>query len=230
MKNSFLFILLSIGSALMAQEKITSLNFLQAGAVPQSISERGKNISTSGLAFNLINFNEEKFFRMDATWLMRYLVNGEKDSTNFNDSNKVLGLDLPVFTATFGMNIVKGEDFSLGLGINLDTRTFYSAPDQKARKIIDAFNTGIVVGTKIKLKPWISYYSLIGYDFMFTDATGTLNGNQIYLQNNVSFLLNGKIGINFQPDFTIKSFDLDGISGGKIFNKNIKLGIVYAIQ
>jgi hypothetical protein len=230
MKNYFLFILFSMSSAIVAQENITSLNFLQAGAVPQSITERGKNISTSGLAFNLINFNEEKFFRMDATWLVRYLLNGEKDTTKFNDTNKVYGLDLPVFTATYGINIIKGEDFSLGIGVNLDSRTFYSSPNQKAKSIFDSFNTGFAVGTKIKLKPWVSYYSIIGYDFMFTDAPGVINGNQIYLQNNVSFLLNGKFGINFQPDFTIKSFDLDGVSGGKIFNKNIKLGIVYAIQ
>lgn len=215
-----------------AQEKITSLNFLQAGAVPETINKRGNNISNSGLAFNLINFNEDRFFRMDATWLFRYLVNGSKDSGVFNDTNRVFGMDLPVFTATYGINLKKGDDFSMGIGVNLDSRTFFSSPDKKVKNVIDAFNAGFVLGTKIRLKPWVSYYSLIGYDFMFTDATGqAVNGNQIYLQNNVSFLfLKGKLGINLQPDLSFKTFDANGFKEAKIVNKNIKLGIAFAIQ
>lgn len=230
--NSIVFIItIATFNCINAQEKITSINFLQAGAVPQTITERGKNISTSGLTFNYVHFNEDKFFRMDATWLARYLLNGKKDTAVFNDTNKVYGLDLPVFTATYGINIVKGDDFSLGIGVNLDSRTFYSSPTSKAKNIIDAFNTGIVVGTKIRIQNWITYTSLLGYDFMFTDATGSFsNGNQYYLQNNFSFLLKGKFGINIQPDLSLKTFDLNGIKDAKIFNKNIKVGIAYAID
>jgi len=220
-----------ICTTIAAQERITSLNFLQAGAVPKTITERGKNINTSGLSFNYVHFNEKKFFRMDATWLVRYLMNGNKDSSVFNDTNKVYGLDLPVFTATYGINFVKGDDFSLGIGINLDSRTFYSAPSAKAKNIIDAFNTGVVLGTKIRLKKWLSYTSLLGYDIMFTDAKSSFsNGNQYYIQNNFSFLLKGKLGINIQPDLSLKTFDLNGIKDAKIFNKNIKIGIAYAID
>jgi hypothetical protein len=61
---------------LNAQRKIASLNFLQLGLVPETVEKKGKNISTSGLSFNLVTFGEKKFFRMDATWLMRYLMNG----------------------------------------------------------------------------------------------------------------------------------------------------------
>ncbi|MDP2174676.1 MAG: hypothetical protein Q8K70_02070 [Bacteroidota bacterium] len=225
------FVNLFLINNIYSQEKITSLNFLQVGAVPKTINERGKNISTSGLTFNYVRFTEEKFYRMDATWLMRYIFNGQKDSANFNDTSKVFGLDLPVFTATYGINIVQGDDFSLGLGINLDSRTFFSSPSAKAKNIIDAVNTGIAIGVKIKLKPWLTYYSISGYDLMFTDAVGSFaNGNQFYIQNNFSFLLKGKFGINLQPDFTFKSFDVNGIQGGQIFNKNIKVGLVYAIQ
>lgn len=216
----------------IAQDRITMLNFFQAGAIPQTINERGKNVSTSGLTFNYIKFKETSFFRMDATWLARYILNGEKDTTNFNDTTKVMGLDLPVFTATYGMNFIKGDDFSLGLGVNLDSRTFYSSPQAKAQGIIDAFNVGVVVGIKIKLKDWLTYTTLAGYDHMFVDAlksNSNAGGTQIYLQNNFSFLLKGKFGINVQPDVSFKSFDNNGIHGGKIFNKNIKIGIAYAI-
>lgn len=232
MKSYIIGLLLFLAINLNAQEKITSVNFLQAGAVPETINKRGNNISNSGLAFNLINFNEDRFFRMDATWLFRYLVNGSKDSGVFNDTNKVFGMDLPVFTATYGINLKKGDDFSMGIGVNLDSRTFFSSPDKKVKNVIDAFNAGFVLGTKIRLKPWVSYYSLIGYDFMFTDATGqAVNGNQIYLQNNVSFLfLKGKLGVNLQPDLSFKTFDANGFKEAKIVNKNIKLGIAFAIQ
>jgi hypothetical protein len=216
-----------------AQEKILILNFLQAGAVPQTINERGKNVSTSGLTFNYVQFNEPKFFRMDATWLVRFIVNGTKDTTNFNDTNKVFGMDLPVFTATYGYNLIKGDDFSLGLGVNLDSRTFYSSPNSKAKNIIDAFNVGFVVGMKIRLKPWLSYTTLAGYDYMLVDATNNKSldsrGNQIYLQNNFSFLIKGKFGLNIQPDLSFKYFDKKGLHGGQIMNKNIKLGLAYAI-
>ena len=232
MKSYLMGLLFVLTINIHAQEKITSVNFLQAGAVPETINKRGNNISNSGLAFNLINFNEDRFFRMDATWLFRYLVNGSKDSGVFNDTNRVFGMDLPVFTATYGINLKKGDDFSMGIGVNLDSRTFFSSPDKKVKNVIDAFNAGFVLGTKIRLKPWVSYYSLIGYDFMFTDATGqAVNGNQIYLQNNVSFLfLKGKLGINLQPDISFKTFDANGFKEAKIVNKNIKLGIAFAIQ
>jgi len=214
-----------------AQENITTLNFLQVGAVPQAINTRGNNISTSGLAFNLTNFNKDKFFRMDATWLVRYLANGEKDTAIFNDTTKTFGLDLPVFTFTAGSNIIKGDRFSLGLGINLDSRTFFSPPVQKAKKVIDAFNVGLVIGIKAKLKDWLTYSGLGGYDFMFTDATsGGINGGQIYVQNNFSFLIKGKFGINIQPDISFKSFDTKAIQGAKIVNKNFKVGLAFAIQ
>lgn len=216
-----------------AQEKINILNFLQAGAIPQTIDQKGKNISTSGLTFNYINFKKPSFFRMDATWLVRYLVNGQKDSANFNDTNKVMGLDLPVFTATYGRNIIKGDKFSLGLGVNLDSRTFYSSPQQKAKNIIDAVNFGMVLGVKIQLKEWLTYTTLGGYDYMIVDknfSNENGSGKQMYLQNNFSFLLKGKIGINAQLDMSFKSFDDKGIHGGQIFNKNIKLGLVYAVQ
>lgn len=120
---------------IFSQKKITTINFLQAGAVPETITEKGNNISSSGLAFNITHFETAKFFRMDATWLFRYIFNGTKDSANFNDSNQVAGLDLPVFTATYGRNIIRRDNFSLGLGLNLDSRTFYSPPSQqKAQK------------------------------------------------------------------------------------------------
>lgn len=231
MKRLMIILLAAQAIGAVAQEKITTLSFLQAGAVPQTINQRGKNISTSGLTFNLANFNENKFFRMDATWLVRYLANGTKDSANFNDSNKIGGLDLPVFTATFGSNFIKGDAFSMGIGLNLDSRTFYSPPSQqKIQKLVDAWNIGFVIGTKIRLKDWITYTGFWGYDFMFTDSKSKLSdGTQIYLQNNVSFLINGKFGINIQPDFSFKSFDSKGFHGAQIFNKNIKLGIAYAI-
>lgn len=215
------------------QEKISILNFLQAGAVPQTINERGRNLNTSGLAFNYIQFNEDKFFRMDATWLVRYIVEGHKDTANFNDTNKVFGMDLPVFTATYGYNLIKGDDFSLGLGVNLDSRSLYSSPQSKAKNIIDAFNVGFVVGMKIRLTDWATYSTLAGYDYMFVDAGNQKNlnstGNQIYLQNNFSFLLKGKFGINLQPDLSFKYFDRKGLHGGQIMNKNIKVGLAFAI-
>lgn len=233
MKHFLLLLLCVLSIEIKAQEKITMLNFLQAGAIPQTIDQKGKNISTSGLTFNYVNFKEPSFFRMDATWLVRYLVNGEKDSANFNDTNKVMGLDLPVFTATYGRNLVKGDNFSLGLGVNLDSRTFYSSPQQKAERIIDAMNVGVVVGVKIQLKDWLTYTTLAGYDHMFVDqnfSNENGNGTQIYLQNNFSFLLKGKFGINAQLDMSFKSFDDKGIHGGQIFNKNIKVGLAYAVQ
>lgn len=231
MKIIFTMLLLTIIKIGSAQEKISTLNFLQAGAVPKTLTERGKNISTSGLTFNYSHFEETKFFRMDATWLARYILNGTKDTANFNDSNKIAGFDLPIFTATYGRNIIKGDNFSMGLGVNLDSRTFYSSPSNKAKKIVDAFNVGFVIGTKIKINDWITYSGFWGYDIMFTDATGTggANGSQYYLQNNVSFLIKGKFGINLQPDFTFKQFDLAAVKGAQIFNKNIKVGLAYAI-
>lgn len=214
-----------------AQESITTLNFLQAGAVPQAINTRGNNISTSGLAFNLTNFSKDQFYRMDVTWLVRYLANGTKDTTVFKDTAKAFGLDLPVFTITAGSNIIKGDRFSLGLGLNLDSRTFFSPPAQKAKKVIDAFNVGFVIGVKAKLNDWLTYSGFGGYDFMFTDATsGGINGNQIYVQNNFSFLIKGKFGINIQPDISFKSFDTKAIQGAKIVNKNFKVGLAFAIQ
>ncbi len=233
MKHLFVLIMVFTTIVTQAQEKISILNFFQAGAVPSTIDQRGKNISTSGLTFNYINFKEPSFFRMDATWLARYIMSGQKDTNNFKDTNQVLGMDLPVFTATYGQNLIKGDDFSLGIGVNLDSRTFYSSPQQKAKNIIDAFNVGPVIGVKIKLKDWLTYTTLGGYDFMFVDqnnANNNGNGRQIYLQNNFSFLLKGKFGINAQLDASFKSFDDKGIHGGQIFNKNIKLGLVYAIQ
>jgi hypothetical protein len=217
----------------VAQEKITMLNFFQAGAVPRTINERGKNVSTSGLTFNLIQFNKDKFFRMDATWLARWIMNGTKDTSNFNDTNKVFGMDLPVFTATYGYNLIKGDDFSLGLGVNLDSRSFYSSPSSKMKNIVDAFNIGFVVGMKIRMRPWLSYTTLAGYDYMFVNAANEkgLNetGNQIYLQNNFSFLIKGKFGLNIQPDVSFKYFDRKGFHGGQIMNKNIKIGLAFAI-
>ncbi|MDI1234502.1 MAG: hypothetical protein PSX81_09485 [bacterium] len=231
MKSILFSLLLSISIIASAQEKISTLNFLQAGAVPKTITERGKNINTSGLTFNYSHFEETKFFRMDATWLARYILNGTKDTTNFNDSNKVAGYDMPIFTATYGRNIIKGDNFSMGLGVNLDSRTFYSSPSNKAKKIIDAFNIGFVIGTKIKINDWITYSGFWGYDMMFTDASGSTgaNGSQYYLQNNVSFLIKGKFGINLQPDFTFKKFDIGAVKDAQIFNKNIKVGLAYAI-
>lgn len=233
MRQYLLIALFFLANMLNAQEKISILNFLQAGAVPQTINERGKNLNASGLTFNYINFKEPSFFRMDATWLARYLLNGEKDTNNFNDTNKVLGMDLPVFTATYGRNIIKGDKFSMGLGINLDSRTFYSSPAQKAKNIIDAASVGLVVGIKIKLTEWLTYTTLGGYDYMIVDANYSnknSTGTQIYLQNNFSFLLKGKFGINLQPDFSFKQFDKAGILGGQLFTKNIKVGLAYAIN
>jgi hypothetical protein len=46
-------------------------------------------------------------------------MNGNKDSSVFNDTNKVYGLDLPVFTATYGINFVKGDDFSLDKSLQI---------------------------------------------------------------------------------------------------------------
>lgn len=233
MKLTALVFLCLCAIELSAQEEITMLNFFQAGAIPSTIDHRGKNISTTGMTFNYVRFKENSFFRMDATWLMRYLLNGEKDTANFNDTNKVMGLDLPVFTATYGKNFIKSDNFSMGLGVNLDSRTFYSSPQQKAKSIVDAVNVGLVLGIKIQLKNWLTYTTLAGYDRMFVDknySNSNGSGNQYYLQNNFSFLLKGKFGINTQVDMSFKSFDTQGIHGGQIFNKNIKLGLVYAIQ
>lgn len=207
------------------------LNFFQAGAVPATIDQRGKNVSTSGLSFNYIRFTEPRFVRMDATWLVRYLVNGEKDTANFNDTTKVLGLDLPVFTATYGMNVIQGDEFSLGIGVNLDSRTIYGSSQNKLKDIIDAYNIGPVIGAKIQLKDWLTYTTLGGYDFLFLSDPRASNqsGSQIYLQNNFSFLKNGKFGINVQIDASFKSFDAKGFHGAKIFNKNVKLGLVFAL-
>ena len=49
------------------------------------------------------------------------------------------------------------------------------------------------------------------------------------MQNNLSFLIKGKFGINIQPDFTFKKFNIDVVKGAQIFNKNIKVGLAYAI-
>jgi hypothetical protein len=170
---------------------------------------------------------------MDATWLARYILNGEKDKNTFRDTNKVLGMDLPIFTATYGKNIIRSDRFSLGLGVNLDSRTFYSSPLQKAKNIIDAVSLGMVVGIKIKLNDWLTYTTLGGYDYMIVDANYSnknSSGTQIYLQNNFSFLLKGNFGINIQPDFSFKQFDKAGILGGQLFTKNIKVGLVFAIK
>ncbi|NQW42806.1 MAG: hypothetical protein HQ463_05170 [Bacteroidetes bacterium] len=231
MKIYLLVICLCCFPIIKAQESISTLNFLQLGAVPKTINERGNNISTSGLAFNITNFNKNKFLRMDATWLVRYLFNSQKDTAVFNDTNKVYGLDMPVFTFTAGRNIIKGDKFSLGIGLNLDSRTFFSSPTQKAKNIIDAFNVGFVIGAKVRIKDWLTYSGIGGYDFMFTDATGNaINGGQIHIQNNFSFLLKGKFGINIQPDISFKSFDTKAFQNAKIVNKNFKVGLAYAIQ
>ena len=233
MKQHIIIALFFFTSLLNAQNKISILNFLQAGAVPQTINERGKNLNASGLSFNYIHFKKSSFFRMDATWLARYILNGEKDKNTFRDTNKVLGMDLPIFTATYGKNIIRSDRFSLGLGVNLDSRTFYSSPLQKAKNIIDAVSLGMVVGIKIKLKDWLTYTTLGGYDYMIVDANYSnknSSGSQIYLQNNFSFLLKGNFGINIQPDFSFKQFDKAGILGGQLFTKNIKVGLVFAIK
>lgn len=233
MKKHLFLALFFLTNLLNAQEKISILNFLQAGAVPQTINQRGKNLNASGLTFNYIHFKKPSFFRMDATWLARYILSGEKDSNTFNDTNKVLGMDLPVFTATYGKNIIRNDRFSLGLGINLDSRTFYSSPLQKAKNIIDAASIGMVIGIKIKIKNWLTYTTLGGYDYMVVDAlysNKNSKGTQIYLQNNFSFLLKGRLGINLQPDFSFKQFDRAGILGGQLFTKNIKLGLAFAIK
>ena len=233
MKQHIIIALFFFTSLLNAQNKISILNFLQAGAVPQTINERGKNLNASGLSFNYIHFKKSSFFRMDATWLARYILNGEKDKNTFRDTNKVLGMDLPIFTATYGKNIIRSDRFSLGLGVNLDSRTFYSSPLQKAKNIIDAVSLGMVVGIKIKLKDWLTYTTLGGYDYMIVDANYSnknSSGTQIYLQNNFSFLLKGNFGINIQPDFSFKQFDKAGILGGQLFTKNIKVGLVFAIK
>lgn len=230
-KLIFSLLLLVSSIQVQAQEEITMLNFFQAGAVPATIDQRGKNVSTSGLSFNYIRFTEPRFVRMDATWLVRYLVNGEKDTANFNDTTKVLGLDLPVFTATYGMNVIQGDEFSLGIGVNLDSRTIYGSSQNKLKDIIDAYNIGPVIGAKIQLKDWLTYTTLGGYDFLFLSDPRASNqsGSQIYLQNNFSFLKNGKFGINVQIDASFKSFDAKGFHGAKIFNKNVKLGLVFAL-
>lgn len=233
MKQHIIIALFFFTSLLSAQNKISILNFLQAGAVPQTINERGKNLNASGLSFNYIHFKKSSFFRMDATWLARYILNGEKDKNTFRDTNKVLGMDLPIFTATYGKNIIRSDRFSLGLGVNLDSRTFYSSPLQKAKNIIDAVSLGMVVGIKIKLNDWLTYTTLGGYDYMIVDANYSnknSSGSQIYLQNNFSFLLKGNFGINIQPDFSFKQFDKAGILGGQLFTKNIKVGLVFAIK
>jgi hypothetical protein len=233
MKQHIIIALFFFTSLLNAQNKISILNFLQAGAVPQTINERGKNLNASGLSFNYIHFKKSSFFRMDATWLARYILNGEKDKNTFRDTNKVLGMDLPIFTATYGKNIIRSDRFSLGLGVNLDSRTFYSSPLQKAKNIIDAVSLGMVVGIKIKLNDWLTYTTLGGYDYMIVDANYSnknSSGTQIYLQNNFSFLLKGNFGINIQPDFSFKQFDKAGILGGQLFTKNIKVGLVFAIK
>lgn len=233
MKQHIIIALFFFTSLLNAQNKISILNFLQAGAVPQTINERGKNLNASGLSFNYIHFKKSSFFRMDATWLARYILNGEKDKNTFKDTNKVLGMDLPIFTATYGKNIIRSDRFSLGLGVNLDSRTFYSSPLQKAKNIIDAVSLGMVVGIKIKLNDWLTYTTLGGYDYMIVDANYSnknSSGSQIYLQNNFSFLLKGNFGINIQPDFSFKQFDKAGILGGQLFTKNIKVGLVFAIK
>lgn len=233
MKQHIIIALFFFTSLLNAQNKISILNFLQAGAVPQTINERGKNLNASGLSFNYIHFKKSSFYRMDATWLARYILNGEKDKNTFRDTNKVLGMDLPIFTATYGKNIIRSDRFSLGLGVNLDSRTFYSSPLQKAKNIIDAVSLGMVVGIKIKLKDWLTYTTLGGYDYMIVDANYSnknSSGSQIYLQNNFSFLLKGNFGINIQPDFSFKQFDKAGILGGQLFTKNIKVGLVFAIK
>jgi len=230
-KLIFSLLLLVSSIQVQAQEEITMLNFFQAGAVPATIDQRGKNVSTSGLSFNYIRFTEPRFVRMDATWLVRYLVNGEKDTANFNDTTKVLGLDLPVFTATYGINVIQGDEFSLGIGVNLDSRTIYGSSQNKLKDIIDAYNIGPVIGAKIQLKDWLTYTTLGGYDFLFLSDPRASNqsGSQIYLQNNFSFLKNGKFGINVQIDASFKSFDAKGFHGAKIFNKNVKLGLVFAL-
>jgi hypothetical protein len=233
MKQHIIIALFFFTSLLNAQNKISILNFLQAGAVPQTINERGKNLNASGLSFNYIHFKKSSFFRMDATWLARYILNGEKDKNTFRDTNKVLGMDLPIFTATYGKNIIRSDRFSLGLGVNLDSRTFYSSPLQKAKNIIDAVSLGMVVGIKIKLKDWLTYTTLGGYDYMIVDANYSnknSSGSQIYLQNNFSFLVKGNFGINIQPDFSFKQFDKAGILGGQLFTKNIKVGLAFAIK
>ena len=233
MKQHIIIALFFFTSLLNAQNKISILNFLQAGAVPQTINERGKNLNASGLSFNYIHFKKSSFYRMDATWLARYILNGEKDKNTFKDTNKVLGMDLPIFTATYGKNIIRSDRFSLGLGVNLDSRTFYSSPLQKAKNIIDAVSLGMVVGIKIKLNDWLTYTTLGGYDYMIVDANYSnknSSGSQIYLQNNFSFLLKGNFGINIQPDFSFKQFDKAGILGGQLFTKNIKVGLVFAIK
>lgn len=233
MKQHIIIALFFFTSLLNAQNKISILNFLQAGAVPQTINERGKNLNASGLSFNYIHFKKSSFYRMDATWLARYILNGEKDKNTFRDTNKVLGMDLPIFTATYGKNIIRSDRFSLGLGVNLDSRTFYSSPLQKAKNIIDAVSLGMVVGIKIKLNDWLTYTTLGGYDYMIVDANYSnknSSGSQIYLQNNFSFLLKGNFGINIQPDFSFKQFDKAGILGGQLFTKNIKVGLVFAIK
>jgi hypothetical protein len=102
-----------------------------------------------------------------------------------------MGMDLPIFTATYGINIIKGDGFSMGPGINLDSRTFFSSTSQKAQNILDAIIAGLVLGTKVRINSFITYYSLFGYDIMFTDASGAINGSQYFFSKQCFFFVEG---------------------------------------
>ena len=217
---------------LLAQKRIYIFNVIQAGQIPSTINTSTGHINTSGLSCNVLAMGKKRFMRFDATWLARYIATGQKDSGIFKDTNRILGKDLPVFTLTYGWNLIRQSKFSLGAGLNLDSRTFYSNPIKKARYVIDAVNTGIVLGIKVQLKPRVTYTCLAGYDVMFVDAIGSNQntiGSQKYVQNNVSYLLGKRIGINMQFDLSYKRFDRNNIMGGEFFNQNVKLGIALAI-
>jgi hypothetical protein len=215
-----------------AQNRLYIFNVVQAGQIPATINNGSGHINTSGLSCNVLVMGKKRFLRFDGTWLARYVATGKKDSSIFKDTNRILGKDLPVFTLTYGWNIIRRSNFTIGAGLNLDSRTFYSNPIKKARYVIDAVNTGVVIGLKARLKPLITYSCLAGYDLMFVDANLSNQnsiGSQKYLQNNLTYLLGKRVGINVQFDFSYKQFDRKGLMGGQFYNQNIKLGVAVAI-
>lgn len=231
-KILWIILLLTVAMPARAQEKVIIANFYQVGSVPSSYDSIGQlyRLDANAWVFNFSSNSKNRFFRADLSWLMHHVVSG--DDTLGNDTNLLIGYDLPVFGFTMGWNIVKGKDFNLGIGLNLDTRNYFGSAGQRYMSMFNALQTGLVISTKIKVNNRITYSGFYGYDLIVTGRKVPWNGKQsIYTSNNISYRLLGSFAINVQPDISFKSFKEEGKSKVNDFKLyNLKFGIAFLVK
>ena len=217
---------------LSAQDKIIVANFYQVGTVPLTYdsSTNSKRLNANSVIFNFSSNGGGKFFRADFSWLFKRLLTG-KDTLQ-RDTTIISGLNLPVFSFSVGWNVLENDQFSLGFGVNMDTRNYFGNRQNQVGVMIDAFQTGVIVATKVKINDRFTYSGFYGYDFMFTgkrlDADGKRN---IYFSNNISYRFLNSLSINIQPDISFKSYQESGKNKHSNFtNQSIKFGIALMLD